>query len=68
MKLKFKGARHFVLLLKEPEFFLRSIAPDEVIEVSEMVGFAILTKFGKDFERLEVEQKRRKVVEEIETK
>lgn len=67
MLLKFVGPRPFVLLFKEPEFFLKSVACDEQIEVSDQLGGAILAKYPGDFERVEA-KRTRKVVQEMEVK
>lgn len=69
MKLLFKGPRPIVVLVKTPEFFLRSIGCGETVEVSEQVGYAILQNYGADFERIEkVEKRTRKVVDDSDVK
>lgn len=70
MKLRYRGSRPFVVLIKSPEFFLKSVAPDEQLDVSEQVGISILASYGSDFERIEdkVEKRSRKVVEDVEVK
>ena len=67
MLLKFVGPRPFVLLFKEPEFFLKSVACDEQIEVSEQLASAILAKYPADFQRVEAKRSR-KVVQEMDVK
>lgn len=69
MQLRFKGLRPFVVMLKTPEFFLRSFACEETVEVSDQLGFAILSSYPHDFEKIEkVEKRSRKVIEEHEVK
>lgn len=70
MKLNYRGARPFVVLIKSPEFFLKSVSPDEQIEVSDRVGIAIMAAYPSDFEQVhdKVEKRSRKVVEDSEVK
>lgn len=64
MQIKFKGPRPFVLMLKEPEFFLKSIGQGESLEVSDLVGAEIIKRYPFDFEKVESSSRKRKVIED----
>ena len=69
MQLRFKGLRPFVVMIKNPEFFIRSFGCQETVEVSDQLGFAILASYPNDFEKIEkIEKRCRKVVEDLEVK
>lgn len=70
MRLLYKGTRPFVVFLKQPEFYLKSVSPGETLELSDQTAAAILALYGADFEAVieKIERRNKKVVDYTEVK
>lgn len=50
MQLRSKAHDHFIVLCKEPAFFCQSIAPGELLQVSDELGAALLAAYQGSLE------------------
>jgi hypothetical protein len=53
MKLKNKSSSHFVVFVKSPVFFCRSVLTGEAFTVDDQLGYTILSQYPEHIEKVE---------------